>query len=129
MSIEDLMIGDWYAISIHGVKYPMQVNKDTYSKLADTKIYPIKITHAILKKNRFEKTRAGIYLLSQYKKYRPNYYVSVENKKDFMDGEVFVSEETNDFPGSHSASICDCKYVHELQHALKMLKIDKCIIL
>lgn len=116
MKVEELMIGDWYWWEAEGKKYPLQVTKDTF-KLMDEDIsnfQPIPITKEILEKNGFKK---------------------LENKCNYIIHNTLIFDDftlalcTYDYnsitPYNH---ICYCRYVHELQHALKLCKINKEII-
>ena len=116
MRVKELMVDDWYYWEAEGKKYPLQVTKDTF-KLMDEDIsnfQPIPITKEILEKNGFKK---------------------LENKCNYIIHNTLIFDDftlalcTYDYnsitPYNH---ICYCRYVHELQHALKLCNIDRKII-
>lgn len=116
MKVEDLMIGDWYYWEAESKKYPMQVTKDTF-RLSDEDIsnfQPIPLTPKILKKNGLINHHNGSY-------FKEDKYLLLEISSS-KDGIVW----TIDF---HEYDILKLEYVHQLQHALRLCRIDKEITL
>lgn len=122
MKAEDLMIGDWYWWEAEGKKYPLPVTKDTF-KLSDEDIsnfQPIPLTPEILKKNDilYEK-QSFYYVIKDDKDLECTYYIQ-RVQEDWVVG-VDI--------GAYDCSVfARIKYVHELQHALKLCGIDKEIV-
>lgn len=117
MKVEELMTGDWYWWEAEGKKYPLQVTKDTF-KLMDEDIsnfQPIPITKEILEKNGFEGIKEG-----RFPSLR-NHYNDIIFQLERIEEERYckILYIFKNIP------IC---YVHELQHALKLCKINKEII-
>lgn len=111
MKANELMIGDWYKWYADGYYYNYQVTKETFGNDEDTiaNFEPIPLTPEILEKNGFEKLLDddGIH-------YR---FVLIEGHTKFAlkyARSVFQWLNPIDF-----------KYVHELQHALKLCGIEK----
>lgn len=119
MKVEDLMTGDWYWWEAEGKKYPLQVTKDTF-KLLDEDIsnfQPIPLTSEILEKNDilYEK-QSFYYVIKDDKNLECTYYMQR------VQGDWVVGVDIGAYDCSVFARI---KYVHELQHALKLCGIDK----
>ena len=119
MKVEDLMTGDWYWWEAEGKKYPLQVTKDTF-KLLDEDIsnfQPIPLTPEILEKNDilYEK-QSFYYVIKDDKNLECTYYMQR------VQGDWVVGVDIGAYDCSVFARI---KYVHELQHALKLCGIDK----
>lgn len=116
MKAEDLMIGDWYYWEAEGKKYPLQVTKETFN-LSDEDIsnfQPIPLTPEILEKNGFRKAKNNC-----------NYII--HNTLIFNTFTLALC--TYDYNSiTPYNTICYCHYVHELQHLLKLCKIDKKIV-
>lgn len=134
MELSDLMIGDW-VFSKHHKKNIQITPYDffTHGHLPSGKQYfsndpelvsgrdlePIPITLEIMEKN-FESERN----IFGYKDYKLNQIYTLENR-----GETFsLVRKLNDFLSS-TFWICNILYVHELQHALKMCRIKKEMVL
>jgi hypothetical protein len=114
------MIGDWYWWEAEGKKYHLQVTKDTF-KLMDEDIsnfQPIPLTPEILEKNGilYEK-QSYYYVIEDNKDLECTYYIYQTVQKDWA-----IGVDTGAYDCSVFARI---KYVHELQHALKLCGIDK----
>jgi hypothetical protein len=105
MKATELMIGDW----VYYGKKPVKVLQLSEGK--DYKeINPIPLTSEILEKNGFERLGTNYFLLcypfgltnpSTHDNYKDNYYLRVSDKS------------------------VNIKFVHELQHALRLCGIDK----
>lgn len=120
MKVEELMIGDWYYWEDEGKKYPLQVTKDTF-KLSDKDIsnfQPIPLTPEILDKNGilYEKL-SFYYVIKDNKDLECTHYIYQTIQEDWA-----IGVDTGAYDCSVFARI---KYVHELQHALKLCGIDK----
>ena len=130
MKATDLMIGDWYCWEAEGKKYPMQVTKETFA-LSDKNIAnfePIPLTPEILEKNGFEKIGETQQL--------SKYYRRLENKEhlDYVFVEMhiranYVKVIYIPSKGNRQNIEIDGCAVHELQHALKLCRIEKEIVL
>lgn len=123
MKAEDLMIKDWYYWEADGKKYPLRVTKDTF-KLSNEDISnfePIPLTPEILEKNDI-----------LYEK--QSYYYVIEDNKD-LECTYYIQQVQEDWAIGVDTGVYYCsvfakiKYVHELQHALKLCGIDKDIII
>lgn len=115
MKANDLMIGDWYYWEAEGKKYPLQVTKETF-KLSDEDVsnfQPIPLTKEILKKNGYTRNKDNSYILDRVGESHYYYY----------QGSVGI-----DIGAYESPLFADCNFVHELQHLLKLCKIDKEIV-
>ena len=138
LSCKDLMVGDWVKIKTYGVsdKYERAESyiyvkvaeigsslitvgynndiKEPYRICENTEIEPISITPEILEKNRFIKSEeapilmGGIGCAIIYGGYKR------------LDEDKFLNYGDNIYP---------IKYVHQLQHALRLCGIEKEIIL
>jgi hypothetical protein len=122
MKKEDLMIGDWVNIQTREDDEPMylQVEQlweceiDADFQTDYKNVYPIELTEEILHKNGFLVDSNGIFYLKENLKFGL--------KKDIDYGYWFANRSDNEY-------ICTCDYVHELQHILKLCKIEKEIVL
>ncbi len=131
MKVEELMIGDWYWWEAEGKKYPLQVTKDTF-KLSDEDIsnfQPIPLTPEILEKNGFNDTSFEANLKYKYVihtvEYQLGYYTKTNSFNVYKRGiDPFYTKDV--FCCGFQNIV---KYVHELQHALKLCGIDKEIII
>lgn len=116
MEAKELMIGDW----VNYAGEPIQINGDAISNLEFNELNgierlgydPIPITPEILIKNGFRKENDF-----------PFYVLEVDNNSSIlsydMEGHyVHVDDET-------MIDFLSCIYVHELQHIIRMLKINK----
>ena len=117
MKAEDLMIGDWVNLYDNPIKINIDdlgvIERDeTYDKGVHCK--PVPLTSEILEKNGFTKDSGGEEL----------YSIDFASLIDVGYGfELFISnDEKGEFNGTK-------KYVHELQHALKLCGIEKEIVL
>lgn len=133
MNVTDLMIGDWVCV-------PSELNR--YKRICSTfdmdsaVLYrPIPLTAEILQSNGF--------MLDKRCDHAQKYVCPVEIKKIpqtilefffFGDGvsadtlfKCWTKPESCD--GENSVHICDLKYVHQIQHALRLCNITKEIII
>lgn len=114
MKINELMIGDW--LYWDSSPYPITVEDFANGNVSDLK--PIPLTNDILETIGFKKIT---------NKYGHVYYelgLNEYNNKLFLyNNSVVINFEGNDI------YLCDCEYLHELQHVLKSCKIKKYVLL
>ena len=125
MKKEDLMIGDWVNIQSEKDDEPMysQVEQlweceiDADFQTDYKNVHPIKLTKEILHKNGFD---GEVYLWINVGDEKTLEYYPFEHRLSLWYGE-----------GKNQEILfkCQCFYVHEFQHALKLCKIEKDIIL
>lgn len=132
MKPEELMIGDFVSITepddFHGyVGKVVNINCETcyitvhisdmhpHDVLCDD-LRPIPLTPEIFEKNGFLMDSNEIFYLKENLKFG--------FKKDIDYGYWFVNRADN-----YKEYICTCDFIHELQHILKLCKIEKEIIL
>jgi len=129
MKANELMIDDW--VYNKNIAKPMQIYPTIFSQMfrsnpnattEDYNIFPIPLTPEILEKNGFEVTRnisssrnKDVWSL-HVSKYKIFYITEHHNKKKFPYFWIDI--------GSNS----DIKYVHQLQHALRLCGIEKEIV-
>ena len=129
LTSRDLMVGDWLK---HYNGTPVQVTKITTEHFAcaenggvncweyNNKYEPIPLTPEILKKNGFELDD----IIKDYRLYTGiDNRVTAHNDKEYMNSnnEWYVHVDSEDFC---SIANCELTYLHELQHLLKLVKID-----
>ena len=128
MKATDLMIGDWVSIiepdDFNGyigkviitnaeINYIMVRIPDMHPHDVFVEdLQPIELTEEILKKNGFLVDSNGIFYLKENLKFGL--------KKDVDYGYWFINRADN-----YKEYICTCDFVHELQHLLKLCKIEK----
>lgn len=132
MKPTELMVDDWVYISpwdcepyvnkICGISYYSWQGKDycdwvdceDWDELSLDRITPIPLTDEILKKNGFE--------------YYHKNFASL-NQDDLFKLEMIEWPDENGIGGIWKIGIIEIRYVHELQHALKLCNINKNIVL
>ena len=129
MKAEDLMIGDWVLFA--GSKY--QIRKEDFS--ANYDFEPIPLTEEILKKNGFKNdviaqksiiaegaSNFSVILISEDNR------ITLNNIDEYLNSfnKWNIHIDTEDMRTMCTAEIT---YVHELQHLLKLCKIEKDIVL
>ena len=134
MKVNELMIGDWVKHSITGQKgkvyricgneYIAFIDGDTQSELVE----PIPLTPEILEKNGFNDTSFEANHKYKYvihtNEYQLGYYPKTNSFNVYKKGiDPFYTKDV--FCCGFQNIV---KYVHELQHALKLCGIDKEII-
>lgn len=146
MKKEELMIGDWVTVS----GKPMQVASIRTTRVwfkdeggyifyhLYEEVNPIQLTKEILVNNGFERidTTIGNYALSinVEKAYDENDYNSTREflrigtylNGDYFDGYFEIENRTKE---GYASCKRRCKYVHELQHAIRLCGINKEIII
>ena len=126
MKANELMIGDW--VQLHGKNFRVTAidGWHIYLKTTDGEctdqmacfLDPVPITREILENNRFIRRSSEGY---------PEHY-SYELPADNMVFKVFALYDS-DFSFNINGCAMSIKYVHELQHALRLCKIEKEIVL
>lgn len=122
MKERDLMIGDLVTYtgddegpitaSIEGINEDSDFGIEilgTCERIED--IEPIPLTAEILEKNGYSKVNGQRYDIGEYES---DFYIKVNPKKHF----AHVNGKKN------NVNLYDCKYVHELQHALRLCGLD-----
>jgi hypothetical protein len=129
MKAEDLMNGDWVKIIHHHTPKPLiKVKKVDLEDFRDAllQVYPeityepIPLTPKILEKNSFLKVEGIVY---------PSSRVGISFLyRDTPEGlRIFVQNAC--VGGPTCTMIKTCKYVHEVQHMIKMCDIEKTFVL
>lgn len=132
MKVENLMIGDWvirqgvpeepmylYDMKVSaGIAYLDQDGRGVIEKFEN--IEPITLTKNILEKNSFLKVEA-----IEYHSHRVGISFLYRNTPEGL--RIFVQNAC--VGGPTCTMIKTCKYVHEVQHMIKMCDIEKEIIL
>ena len=139
MKPEDLMLGDWVSYSEHTIEQLMSFMASSirgrksfeipkYLKVTKTmfrtsyQFEPILITDDILSKNGFT-LRLDEWYLEDFDGYKNHVWIYPSYLSD--DDDMLLVDMSND----DNSIMIEIKYVHELQHALKLCKIEKEIIL
>lgn len=137
MKEEDLMIGDWVlhegrAIKVEALrkrKIGYRKTKDKVTWLIRGQFQPITLTPEILEKNGFNDSTFEAQKRERFvalcKEYQINYYFTSNWFSIYKNAGV----NDSDYPIFICAFQERIKYIHELQHALKLCKIDKQIVL
>jgi hypothetical protein len=132
MNIEELIIGDLVVYIDDETPVPVVVRKingndgivclrqsdgHMFNTMIDF-LLPIPLTKEILEHNGFEldHNTYQFYKGNKEKEFNLTYWV----KDSYLEGQNLKNESGIDFP---------CRYVHKLQHALKLMEIDKKITL
>lgn len=147
MKAEELMIGDWVTITEHDdfhgyIAKVVIINGETdyitvhipnmhlHDVFADD-LQPVQLTKEILEKNGWKKQRWWRFKQSDVITYDivddivDEFYLEVTD-----DGFALVNDLSDDEDHGYMSNwVVDINYVHELQHALKLCKIEKEIII
>lgn len=126
LMVGDLVLHDGKVIrvdAVHKRKIGYHNTKDKLTWLFSGQFEPIQLTHEILEKNGFE--NQGFRHHDEYDGI--NDRVVLSNYKDYMNSanEWYVRIDSEDYC---SIARCELTYVHELQHILRLCKIDKEIV-
>lgn len=135
MKANELMIGDWVKHSITGQigkvyricgnEYIAFINGDSRSEFVE----PIPLTVEILEKNGFNEPPFEMQKRERFvvlcKEYQINYYFNINWFSIYKNAGVNGS----DYPVFICAFQERIKYIHELQHALRLCRIEKEIAL
>ena len=121
MKASELMLGDWVLDT--RTKNPLRVNP-FMAEMEVPEWEPISLTPEILEKNGFK--REGV--IELYNLYAGiDHRVTIHDDKEYMNSvnEWHVHIDSEDYC---SIANCELTYVHELQHILRLCKIDKEIV-
>lgn len=132
MRVCDLMVGDLVlhdgkvirVDAVHKRKIGYHKTKDKLTWLFDGQFQPIQLTPEVLEKNGFRvEHNIGFYALIGI-----DDRVELQNDKEYMNSrnEWYVHIDSEDYC---TIANCELTYVHELQHILRLCKIDKEIVL
>ena len=117
MKAEELMIGDWVICNHYQDKpFVKQFGLVDFMKGDYEYCEPIPLTQEILEKNGFKEQNNGWTL------YTENYLVTMRN--DISLSTLIIESWTAEY-GSYRMNYI--KYIHQLQHALRMCGIEKTI--
>ena len=125
MKIEDLMVGDWVYIAEHPMRKEAKQVKPEHFLRSLVIFEPIPITPKILEKNGFIDKSFEANLKYKYfihtNEYQLGYYTKTNSFNVYKRGiDPFYTKDV--FCCGFQNIV---KYVHELQHALKLCGIDK----
>lgn len=123
---KELMIGDWYAFRGHPHKCTARdiaSIAECEEKGAPTDISEIPITTEILKRNGFILTEVGDNGISTPRK-NINRYEKHECKTKWRDIIMWYDRITKKWC-LHGINNIQLNYIHELQHALRLCRIEK----
>lgn len=126
MKAEDLMIGDWVLYKSDSLEnaFPIQITREMFNKelvVWKDRFEPIPLTPEILKKNGILYRKSSFYyIINDDKDLECTHYIYQTIQEDWA-----IGVDTGAYDCSVFARI---KYVHELQHALKICGIDKKIV-
>ena len=120
MKAGDLMIGDWVMIRDYPMKAILKQMSPEYYTRSLVEIEPIPLTSEILEKNSFLKVEAIEY---------PSHSVGISflyrNTSEGL--RIFVQNAC--VGGPTCTMVKTCKYVHEVQHMIKMCDIERTFVL
>lgn len=114
MKANELMIGDWVLDTRTGT--PLRVNP-FMAELEVPEWQPIPLTVEILEKNGFEAHPSSLRMFFHHDDYRLCYYLNSSNRFSCF----------NNIDGSLVQKVI--VNVHQLQHALRLCKVDKEIVI
>lgn len=125
MNANELMIGDWVMIKNYPMKaIPTKVAPQHFVRSL-VEFEPIPLTADILEKNGFEHKTDIVWHDIYVLKYR----IKLENKELERDQTLMLAKDPYDVfywvPEMSAVSALDFRFVHELQHLMKMLGIQK----
>ena len=140
MKANNLMIGDYISVKPSGmpikvaavhhkkVAYHAVINKLTW--IRESLLEPIPLTLEILENNGFEKSYSSILTADGYKKLPQYKYKNMTQVQDICRNLITISYSdleggVYDIQCGIGSHIYDLKYVHQLQHALRLCGIKK----
>ena len=138
MEANELMIGDWVLDGDEVARVTSLTCDDiieTTLRLSNIEIVtPIPLTAEILEKNGFERSYSNILTADGYKKLPQYKYKNMVQVQDICRNLITISYSdleggVYDIQCGIGSHIYDLKYVHQLQHALRLCGIDKDIVL
>ena len=124
MKSDELMLGDWVYVKDYPMRpTPTKIKPEHFIRSLVV-FEPIPLTPEILEKNGFKKQDGNVWLLYKYKDDEPTkgslYYILWDMDENYLEINSFTSL-TGDF------NRIGIRYIHELQHALKLCGIEKTI--
>lgn len=128
---EELMLGDWlkYGKFDRIVKvtalYGGMVNTNVVTPLFPDDLEPIPITPKILEKNGFKRKEEGESYTEYVSGDEHSIIALVFYKESIYDVDTVLDCELGFVGGLDRIHHCHIKYVHQLQHALKLCGINK----
>ena len=141
MNVEELMLGDWVygydgewkPVCVKQIMgfHPSIVAVHTYGYQPD-QIKPIPITPEILEKNGFAKEKEDELGITYYFLERPYTTQITLYKEPIQDVSILFKawgRAPSSAGGVNDIHLCSVKYVHEMQHALRLCGIEKEIVL
>lgn len=126
---ENLMVGDWVKFKGSDLYHQVKVvsNKsikfDNQKWFAKSSVEPIPLTQEILEKNGFRIVHESEFYVSYFQDIQ-GFHTEVKVDKDG----IFQKLSMWDGFGN-KVTIIECKFVHQLQHALRLCGIEKEITL
>ena len=129
MKANELMIGDWVRNDLNEVQQVVELREGrimlAYNDMYDyDEIDPIPITPEILEKNGFEKQGFDGWEYNIYGQANGDYLCSVLWRTDYGIPHLMIESHSSKHGSFRSFEI---RYVHELQHALRLCGIEKII--
>ena len=135
MKANELMVGDWVIHPYY--KHPSKIVyfngsrvRVEYEEVEAESLRPIPLTPEILEKNGFEKSYSSILTADGYKKLPQYKYKNTTQVQDICRNLITISYSdleggVYDIQCGIGSHIYDLKYVHQLQHALRLCEIEK----
>lgn len=133
LSVKDVMVGDWVDVRNSAAPNTPHLERITPSHfLRDEHWYGVELVPEILEKNGFEKGYSTILTADGYKKLPQYKYKNVTQAQNVCRNLIIISySDLNggvyDIQCGIGSHIYNLKYVHQLQHALRLCKSDKTI--
>ena len=120
MTIEELMIGDWYIWEAEGKQYKFQVNAATFSLTKEdiANFMPVPLTNEILEKNGFRLIQSDPTYISQGGVWLANWFhkCGLELGCNSDGTGIYFNVVDMNIP---------VKYVHQLQHILRICNVQE----
>lgn len=118
LSCKDVMVGDWVDVRNNAAPNTPHLERITPSHfLRDEHWYGVELVPEILEKNGFKWTTRKSYMVSSIG--------TVSMTWGFYKDCLSISDHSDD--GGCQISSLKCKFVHQLQHALRLCGIEKTI--
>ena len=122
LSIDEIMVGDWLYITDYPMRKEAKQVKPEHLLRSLVTFEPIPLTVEILEKNGILYRKSSFYyIINDNKDLECTHYIYQTIQNDWA-----IGVDTGAYECSVFARI---KYVHDLQHALKLCGIDKEIVL
>ena len=149
LDAKSLMIGDWVYNKHHGKNIrltPYDFFTHTHNEFGEQELAPfanptigrdlepIQLTKEILEKNGFEEDFYSIITANGFERLPEYKYKNMKEARDIRRNLIRVAYSNTeggvyDIQAGIGSHIFSLKYVHELQHALRIMKIDKEIVI